>query len=66
MLRAVWHGEVHPHPRPAAGKIAGHVEFWRGVQVERVPGPGQDMAGGTGSSVGRPDPQAAAPDRSAP
>lgn len=29
---AAWH---YPDPKPAAGNIAGHVAFWRGVTVER-------------------------------
>lgn len=29
---AAWY---YPDPRPAAANIAGHVAFWRGVQVER-------------------------------
>lgn len=38
----VVHGEVlenagwtYPTPRPAAAQIAGHVAFWRGVEVTR-------------------------------
>ena len=29
---AAWY---YPEPKPAASNIAGHVAFWRGVQVER-------------------------------
>jgi uncharacterized protein (DUF427 family) len=29
---AAWY---YPDPKPAASNIAGHVAFWRGVQVER-------------------------------
>jgi uncharacterized protein (DUF427 family) len=47
---AAWY---YPQPRPAASKIAGHVAFWNGVRVQRVPGPawqpgkgaGRDLAG---------------------
>jgi len=42
---AAWY---YPQPSPAASKIAGHVAFWHGVRVERVPGPGQETPGGTG------------------
>jgi uncharacterized protein (DUF427 family) len=46
---AAWY---YPDPSPAAGKIAGHVAFWRGVRVERVPGPGEEERGRTGRSLG--------------
>lgn len=38
----------YPKPSPAAGQIAGHVAFWRGVKVERVrdSGPAQAAADG--------------------
>jgi uncharacterized protein (DUF427 family) len=29
---AAWY---YPDPKPEASNIAGHVAFWRGVQVER-------------------------------
>ena len=29
---AAWY---YPDPKPAAAQIAGHVAFWRGVEVER-------------------------------
>jgi len=41
---AAWY---YPQPGLAASRIAGYVAFWRGVQVERVPGPGEEAAGGT-------------------
>jgi uncharacterized protein (DUF427 family) len=41
---AAWY---YPQPSPAASRIAGHVAFWRGVRVERVPGPREEVAGGT-------------------
>jgi uncharacterized protein (DUF427 family) len=48
---AAWY---YPHPSPAASGIAGHVAFWRGVRVERVPGPDGEAAGGAGRGlVGR-------------
>ena len=37
---AAWY---YPQPNPAASSIAGHVAFWHGVRVERVPGPGEEM-----------------------
>src|SRR5262249_28046577 len=40
---AAWY---HPHPSPAAGAIAGHVAFWRGVRVECVPGGEGETAAG--------------------
>jgi uncharacterized protein (DUF427 family) len=30
---AAWY---YPEPKPAAAEIAGHVAFWRGVDVEQV------------------------------
>jgi uncharacterized protein (DUF427 family) len=42
---AAWY---YPQPSPAASMIAGHVAFWHGVQVERVPGPGEQAGGGAG------------------
>jgi uncharacterized protein (DUF427 family) len=45
---AAWH---YPHPSPAAGAIAGHVAFWRGVRVERVPGPDGEAADGAGRGL---------------
>ena len=41
----------YPRPTPAARMIAGHVAFWHRVRVERVPGPGEDTAGGTGRGL---------------
>ncbi len=45
---AAWY---YPQPSPAASKIAGHVAFWHGVRVERVPGPGEETPGGTGRGL---------------
>jgi uncharacterized protein (DUF427 family) len=47
---AAWY---YPHPSPAANGIAGHVAFWRGVRVERVPGPNGQAAGAGRSLAGR-------------
>jgi uncharacterized protein (DUF427 family) len=47
--RAAW---CYPRPRPAASMIAGHVAFWRGVRVERVPGPAEETPGSAGSGLG--------------
>src|SRR5262249_20817094 len=58
---AAWY---HPHPSPAAGAIAGHVAFWRGVRVECVPG-GEGKRRRRGPRPGRPDPRPAAPGRGA-
>ena len=41
---AAWY---YPQPSPAAGTITGHVAFWHGVRVERVPGPGEETPRGT-------------------
>jgi uncharacterized protein (DUF427 family) len=46
--RAAWY---YPRPRPAASMIAGHVAFWRGVRVERVPGPAEETPGGAGRGL---------------
>src|SRR5690348_17019657 len=46
---AAW---CYPDPRPAAGKIAGHVAFWHGVRVEHVPGAGEEARSGAGRSLG--------------
>ena len=40
---AAWY---YPYPSPAATGIAGHVAFWRGVRVKRVPGTDGEAAGG--------------------
>jgi uncharacterized protein (DUF427 family) len=40
--RAAWY---YPRPHPAAGSIAGHVAFWRGVRVELVPRPAEETPG---------------------
>jgi len=40
---AAWY---YPQPSPAARKTAGHVAFWHGVRVERVPGPEGEAAHG--------------------
>jgi uncharacterized protein (DUF427 family) len=45
---AAWY---YPHPSPAAGAIAGHVAFWRGVRVERVSGLEGETAGGAGHGL---------------
>ena len=45
---AAWY---YPQPSPPASKIAGHVAFWHGVRVERVPGPGEETSGGTGRGL---------------
>jgi uncharacterized protein (DUF427 family) len=45
---AAWH---YPQPRPAARRIAGHVAFWHGVRVERVPSPGERPGDGAGRGL---------------
>ena len=45
---AAWY---YPKPSPAAHGIAGHVAFWHGVGVERVPGPGQQPAQAAGRGL---------------
>ena len=45
---AAWY---YPHPSPAASGIAGHVAFWHGVRVERVPGAGGEAPDGAGRSL---------------
>ncbi len=45
---AAWY---YPQPSAVASKIAGHVAFWHGVRVERVPGPGEETPGGTGRGL---------------
>jgi hypothetical protein len=45
---AAWY---YPQPSPAASMIAGHVAFWRGVRVDRVPGAGEEAAGGAGRGL---------------
>jgi uncharacterized protein (DUF427 family) len=40
---AAWY---YPQPSPAASAFAGHVAFWHGVRVERVPGPDGEAAHG--------------------
>lgn len=47
---AAWY---YPQPSPAARKIAGRVAFWRGVRVERVPGPGEAADGAGRGLAGR-------------
>lgn len=42
---AAWY---YPEPSPAARKIAGHVAFWHGVRVGRVPGSGGEAEDGGG------------------
>jgi uncharacterized protein (DUF427 family) len=46
---AAWY---YPEPSPAASVIASHVAFWHGVSVQRVPGPGEGTAPGTGARTG--------------
>lgn len=45
---AAWY---YPEPDPAASGIVGHVAFWRGVQVERVTGPGEEAVDGAGHGL---------------
>jgi uncharacterized protein (DUF427 family) len=45
---AAW---CYPHPTPAASGIAGHVAFWRGVRIERVPGAGGEAPDGAGRGL---------------
>ncbi len=42
---AAWY---YQQPSPAASAIAGHVAFWHGVRVERVPGPDGEATDGAG------------------
>jgi uncharacterized protein (DUF427 family) len=45
---AAW---TYAQPRPAASSIAGHVAFWHGARVERVPRPGEETPGGRGRGL---------------
>jgi len=45
---AAWY---YPQPSAAASMIAGHVAFWRGVRVERVPDPGGETPGAAGAGL---------------
>jgi uncharacterized protein (DUF427 family) len=45
---AAWY---YPQPSPAARKIVRHVAFWRGVRVERVPGPDGEETYGAGRGL---------------
>jgi uncharacterized protein (DUF427 family) len=45
---AAWY---YPQPSPAASAIAGHVAFWHGVRVERVPGPAGEAPDGAGRGL---------------
>ena len=45
---AAWY---YPQPSPAAGMIAGHVAFWHGVRVDRVPDPGGETPEGAGTGL---------------
>jgi uncharacterized protein (DUF427 family) len=45
---AAWY---YPRPSPAASHIAGHVAFWHGVRVERVPGPGEPAEAGLAGRI---------------
>jgi uncharacterized protein (DUF427 family) len=45
---AAWY---YQQPSPAASAIAGHVAFWHGVRVERVPGPDGEATDGAGRGL---------------
>jgi hypothetical protein len=45
---AAWY---YPHLSPAASEIAGHMAFWRGVRVKRVPGTDGEAAGSAGRGL---------------
>lgn len=47
---AAWY---YPKPSPAASAIAGHVAFWHGVRVERVPESGGERPGRAGAGGAR-------------